>query len=136
LKSIHTKKHGSCGNGKALVKCGSKEKCNGQETLVVSFTRIHFRRCVGYLISLVVCPMVSKLSSLAILAQEKYLSHGNTKKTRCPHGHLYDTGNTFRKKNGARGCKLCRRLQNMQYYSDHAEYLKQRAKERRANAKR
>lgn len=33
-----------------------------------------------------------------------------TKKTRCPKGHPYDRKNTIKQKNGARVCRICKKL--------------------------
>ena len=33
----------------------------------------------------------------------------NALKTHCPHGHAYDTENTYRAKNGQRKCRACQR---------------------------
>jgi hypothetical protein len=36
----------------------------------------------------------------------------NRNKTRCPHGHEYTEGNIYRKSNGGRACRVCRRHQS------------------------
>lgn len=36
-------------------------------------------------------------------------TNGNELKTRCPKGHRYDERNTYRRPDGGRGCRLCRR---------------------------
>lgn len=33
--------------------------------------------------------------------------NGNSIKTHCPFGHLYDEGNTYPRKDGRRGCRSC-----------------------------
>lgn len=36
--------------------------------------------------------------------------HGNSKKTACAHGHLFDEKNTYIYPDGSRGCRICHRL--------------------------
>jgi HNH endonuclease len=36
-------------------------------------------------------------------------------RSHCPHGHAYDEANTYRRPNGGRGCRACRREAQRQY---------------------
>lgn len=40
--------------------------------------------------------------------------HWNLNKTVCPHGHIYDTPNTYTRPNGSRECRTCRRERKWQ----------------------
>lgn len=49
------------------------------------------------------------------------LSECNAAKTHCPRGHVYDSENTYIRKDGSRDCRLCERVRRRMYYATHKE---------------
>ena len=46
-------------------------------------------------------------------------SHGPPRKTHCSKGHLLDESNTYLRRNGSRGCLICRRTHRKTYRTRH-----------------
>jgi hypothetical protein len=60
---------------------------------------------------------------------------GNSKKTHCIHGHIFDEENTLYTKSGARQCKKCRDLKAKKYREENSEKIKKYLKKYREKRK-
>jgi hypothetical protein len=77
------------------------------------------RRCINPNHMEAVTPAINKLRGRSPIA-------ANAFKTHCPHGHEYSEENTYRKANGQRICRECRRVQSRTSYVERPRVRKER----------